>query len=100
MLTTSTRLRIQEILGRLAEGQPVSLEERIFVQKFANRDASVWHWQRQAQRRQRQGAAITGVDRLLDDLNLGEAEPPHRHKPEQDDLGDWFSGAPPWLRRS
>ncbi|MFY8149295.1 MAG: hypothetical protein ACOVNL_08775 [Prochlorococcaceae cyanobacterium] len=100
MLTTSTRLRIQEILGRLAEGQAVSLEERIWVQKFAERDSSVWHWQRQAQRRQRQESAATGVDQLLDDLNLGDNTNPRRGDTDPDELGDWFSGAPPWLRRS
>jgi len=42
MLTANTRLRLQDIIGRIAESQPISLNERIYVQKFADRDASVW----------------------------------------------------------
>ena len=41
-----------------------------------------------------------GVDRLLADLNLGSPEPEDRQAREGDDLGDWFGGAPGWLRRS
>jgi hypothetical protein len=48
MLTPNTRLRLQDIIGRIAESQPVSLRERIYVQKFADRDASVWSWLRRA----------------------------------------------------
>jgi len=50
MLTTETRLRLQNIIARIAACEPVSLHERIYVQKFADRDASVWSWLRQAQR--------------------------------------------------
>ena len=55
MLTPTTRLRLQEIIGRIADSRPVSLHERIYVQKFADRDASVWSWLRRAQRTQRRG---------------------------------------------
>ena len=41
MLTPATRLRLQEILRRIGEDQPVSLEERIDVQKFADRNQAV-----------------------------------------------------------
>ncbi len=35
MLTTDTRLKLEEIINRLAEGQIVSLEERIQLKKYA-----------------------------------------------------------------
>lgn len=41
MLTPTTRLRLQGILDRIAADESVSLAERIYVQKFADRDASV-----------------------------------------------------------
>lgn len=100
MLTPATRLRLQEILERIATDAPVTLHERIYLQKFADRDPSVAGWLRQARRRQQGQTPTTGLDRLLADLNLGSPEPDERPRPGREDLGDWFGGAPGWLRRS
>ena len=100
MLTPTTRLRLKGILDRIAADQRVTLAERIYLQKFADRDASVAGWLRQARRRQQGLVPRDGVDRLLADLNLGSPEPEDRQAREGDDLGDWFGGAPGWLRRS
>ncbi len=102
MLTPATRLRLQEILRRIGEDQPVSLEERIDVQKFADRNQAVAGWLHQA-RRQQQALRCYGVDRLLAQLDLGSVDPapPFRPDPEDPgDLGDWFGQAPNRLRRS
>ena len=99
MLTTSTRLKLQSILRRLAEGSSISLSERVYLQKFADCDRSVSSWLRQARRQQLASGCRRGVDSLLDDLNIGSAEPDQQHRPGADDLGDWFGGAEPWLRR-
>lgn len=100
MLSTSTRLRLQAILERIACSQPVSLAERVYVQKFADRDPTVASWLRRSRRRQQGGDGADGIEQLLADLDLGSPEPDERFRPGEDDLGDWFSGAPPWLRRS
>lgn len=100
MLTPSTRLRLQAIIRRIANAETVSLEERIYVQKFADHDPSVWGWLKQAQRQQLEGSPKAGLDRFLADMNIGEVGPKGAFDPNQDDLGDWFSGAPSWLRRS
>jgi len=100
MLSSSTRLRLQEILGRLSRDEPVSLQERISLQKYADRHATVALWLRQARRLRSQPRPADGLDRLLHDLNLGPADPEEHHRPGQDDLGEWFGGAPGWLRRS
>ena len=97
MITTSTRLRLQDICQRIALGEPVTLAERIELQKFADRDRSVLSWMNRAQRRQRQGA-VTGLNQLLMDMDLESGDPVDRHRPE-DDLGGWFGNADPWLRR-
>jgi hypothetical protein len=99
MLTPSTRLKLQDIIGRIASEQTVTLQERIFVQKFADRDATVASWLRRA-RRQQQPPPVTGVDQLLHQLDLGDAEPDGGRRHPNDDIGDWFTGAPGWLRRS
>ena len=97
MITTATRLRLQDICQRIALGEPVTLSERIELQKFADRDRSVLSWMNRAQRRQQQGA-VTGLDKLLIDMDLGSCDPGDTHR-RGDDLGEWFGNADPWLRR-
>ncbi len=100
MLTPRTRLKLQEIIERIANGEPVNLQERIYVQKFADRDPSVWSWLRKARRRQLEGVPREGLDCFLAQMDLGEVGPEGAFDPRRDDLGEWFSGAPGWLRRS
>jgi hypothetical protein len=99
-LTPKTRLRLQEIINRIAAAEPVSLADRIYVQKFADRDPTVWSWLRRARRAQVQGTPREGLDRFLAQMDLGEVGPEGAFDPRRDDLGEWFSGAPGWLRRS
>jgi hypothetical protein len=100
MLTPSTRLRLQAIIGRLGNDEPVSLQERIYVQKFADRDQAVAGWLRAARRRRLGREPADGIDRLLDAMNLGPSEPGAPYRPGEDDIEGWFGGAPGWLRRS
>lgn len=98
MLTTTTRLKLQAILARLSRGETVSLQERVLLQKFADRDRTVSSWMHRAQRQRQRGCAAAGLEGLLDDLDLGSLDPSDHHSPG-DDLGDWFGGASSWLRR-
>lgn len=105
MLTPSTRLRLQGILKRIGSDQPVSLQERIYVQKFADRDQGVAAWLLQARRRQLQhlpqdSMARDGIDHLLEQMYLGPADPDASYRPGEDDIEGWFGGAPGWVRRS
>ena len=97
MITTTTRLRLQNICARIAQGELVSLTERVYLQKFAERDRSVLSWLNRAQRKQQQGA-VTGLDKLLIDMDLGSCDLGDTHR-RGDDLGEWFGNADPWLRR-
>ena len=97
MITTSTRLKLQDLCSKVAQGQFVSLTDRIYLQKFAERDRTVQSWLNRAQRMQQNGQQ-TGLNGFLADLNLGSNDPGDQHKPE-DDLGEWFGNTPPWLRR-
>ncbi len=99
MLTPTTRLKLQAILRRIEAAQPVTLQERIYLQKFASRDGAVASWVRRTERR-RLHSADDGLGRLLSDLDLADPDPAAPFHPDHDDIGDWFSGAPHWLRRS
>ncbi len=100
MLTTSSRLRIQEILTRLANGAEVTLEERIYINKYAMKNQNVSSWLRKASRIQRKQPIANPIDELLNGLDLGSDEPHSTFNPDRDDLGEWFFGAPSWIRRS
>ena len=100
MLSTATRLRLQEILLRIANQREVSLNERVYLHKFADRDQTVARWLHRARKMQLKNGSTEGVDKLLEDLSLGSTDPQENFNPENDDLGDWFSGAPSWLGRS
>ena len=100
MLTKTSRLRIQEILTRLSMGKQVTLEERIYINKYATKNQNVSSWLRKASRIQRQEKINNQIDELLNGLDLSADEPHVTYNPDHDDLGEWFSGAPSWIRRS
>ena len=100
MLTTSARIRIQQILTRLSKGNKVTLEERIYIKKYASRNQNVSAWLRKALHIQRKSINSNPIDELLNGLDLCSSDPHSTYNPDQDDLGEWFSGAPSWIRRS
>ena len=101
MLSTKTRLMLQDILKRLASRQEVSLQERILLQKYANRHSTVWSWLRQARSIQARGRlSQDSVSGFLQTINLAGQDPDEHFNPSQDDIGDWFQGTPEWVRRS
>ena len=99
MLRPATRLRLQGILERIGNDQPVSLQERIYLQKFADHDQSVASWLRQARRRRHLCGSGDGLDRFLDVINLSPSEPDDIDRPD-DEIEGRFRGAPGWVRRS
>ena len=100
MLTTSTRIRIQEILTRIANGNKVTLEERIYINKYASKNQNVSAWLRKASHVQSNKISSNPIDKLINGLDLCPSDPHSTFNPDQDDLGEWFSGAPSWIRRS
>ena len=100
MLSTSARIRIQEILTRIANGNKVTLEERIYINKYASSNQNVSSWLRKASNLQRNKPSSNQLDELLDGLNLCSFDPRSIYDPHHDDLGEWFTGAPSWIRKS
>ena len=100
MLRTSARFQIQEILTILSKGNEVTLEERIYINKYASRNQNVSSWLRKASHHQRNKLTSNPIDELINGLDLCSSDPHSTYDPYQDDLGEWFSGAPKWLRRS
>ena len=81
-------------------GNRVTLEERIYINKYATKNQNVSNWLRKASLIQRNQTISNSIDELLYGLNLSSDEPNSTYNPDRDDLGEWFSGAPSWIRRS
>ena len=81
-------------------GKQVTLEERIYINKYATKHQNVSSWLRKASRIQRDVPITNQIDELLNGLDLSSDEPHETYNPYRDDLGEWFSGAPSWIRRS
>ena len=100
MISSKTIDYIKEILTRLSNRESVTLEERIYIQKAADEDQKVRSWLKRARRLQDGEESQSSVDKLINDLDLGTLDSESLYKPNPDDLGNWFTGAPSWVSRS
>ena len=100
-LTNKTRLKIKDIVKRISLDEPVSLEERIYVEKFAKHNSTIWTWLKKANSLRRYGKQnLDGINGLIQSLGLDGLETENHFDPKNDDIADWFSGSPDWVRRS
>lgn len=101
MLSTETRLRLEEIARRISKGETVTIEERVWASKWAEHNRSAFSIMRRAQREAINGPAYPeSLDGLLQGLDLGSPDPQDHLVGPQDpeDLADFFH-APDWTRR-
>ncbi len=100
-LTTQTRLRIKNIICRISNDEQISLEERIYVEKLAKHNSTIWTWLKKANSLRRHGKQnADGINGLIQSLGLNGLEAENHFDPKNDDIADWFSGSPDWVRRS
>ena len=101
MLSTETRIKLQNIADRIAKGEEVSLSESVLIHKWADHNRSVYEMLRKSKREAFYGdTEKSPMDQFLHDLNLGDPDPSN-HKSGFDgpeDLGGYFK-APNWTRR-
>jgi hypothetical protein len=93
MLSTPTRLRLEDIAARIAGGVTVTFEEMQFAQKWANANRSAAEILRRARRRAINGEPEKGsLDELLEVMDLGDPDPStHLIGPQSpDELAEWF----------
>ena len=100
MFSTSTLLRLKDILERITSGKEISIQERLYVEQCADKNQSMATCLRKARRLQQKTEASNSIDYLLNGLELRSTDPDSSYRPKLDDLGEWFSGAPSWLGRS
>ena len=101
LLSNQKRLKIQAIIKRIVRDQEISLEERIYVEKFAKHNSTISHWLKKANSLRRNGEkSKNGIENLLQSLGIDALDKENHFNPNEDDMSDWFSGAPDWLKRS
>jgi len=101
LLSYQKRLKIQGIIKRIAQDESISLEERIFVEKFARHNSTIALWLKKANSFRRNGSKNDGgIDSLLQSFGIDGLDKENHFNPNEDDISDWFGSAPSWLRRS
>jgi hypothetical protein len=103
MLSTQTRLRVEFICERIAQGAPVALADMTWLQKLAVVNPTVDTKLRQARRQAIHGSPPQdGLDAFCQALDLGEPDPSDHLVGPQDPttLADWFSSKQKWFRGS
>ena len=100
LLNHQKRLKIQGIIKRIAQDKSITLEERIYVEKFANHNSTISLWLKKASSYRRNGIKNDGIDNLLQSFGIDGINKENHFNPNEDDISDWFGGAPGWLRRS
>ena len=101
LLSNEKRLKIQGIIKRIAQDKSITLGERIYVEKFAQHNSTISLWLKKANSFRRNGVKNDGgIDALLQSLGIDGLDKENHFNPNEDDISDWFGGAPDWLKRS
>ena len=101
LLSNQKRLKIKEIIRRISLDKEVSLEERIFVEKYAKHCSSISIWLKKANSIRRHGAQSSlSINGLLQSLGIDGLDEENHFNPNKDDISDWFGSSPDWIKRS
>jgi hypothetical protein len=93
MLSTATRLRLEDIAARIAGGLNVTFEEMTWATKWSQHNRSAAEILRRARRRAINGVPDRGtIDELIDVFDIGSPDPTDHLVGPQDpiDLAEWF----------
>jgi len=101
LLSNQKRLKIQGIIKRIVQDKSISLEERIYIEKFAQHNSTISLWLKKANSFRRIGVKNDGgIDNLLQSLGIDGIDRENHYNADEDDISNWFGSAPPWIRRS
>ncbi|MDC3119204.1 hypothetical protein OA503_06045 [Prochlorococcus sp. AH-716-K03] len=101
LLSNQKRLKIKEIIRRISLDKEVSLEERIYVEKYAKHCSSISIWLKKANSIRRHGVQnAVSINGLLQSLGIDGLDEENHFNPNKDDISDWFGSSPDWIKRS
>lgn len=93
MLSTETRLRLENICHRIENHEEVTLDEMVWASKWASHNRAASRMLNQARRVAASGKPESGsLDELMNDLDIGDPDPAnHLIGPQNPvDLANWF----------
>ena len=91
MLSTKTRLRLEDIAARIAGGLNVSFEEMTFIQKWADKHTTARTMLRKARRKAANEYAPEGsLDDFMEKMDLGDPDPSN-HLTSESTPEDFFN---------
>jgi hypothetical protein len=102
MLSTQTRLRLEQIATRIENGEEVSLEDMIFAEKWSKANRSAAGIIRKARRVAVQGKGEDGsLDEFMQIMDLGNPDPSTHLDSSMsvDDLYNFFKNDDDSMRR-
>ena len=101
LLSNQKRLKIQGIIKRISQDRQISLEERIYVERYARHNSTISLWLRKAISLRRYGLQSEGgINGLLQSLGIDGLDKENHFNPNKDDISDWFGDSPDWIKRS
>ncbi len=101
LLSNEKRLKIQEIIKRISLDKEVSLNERIYIEKYAKHSSTISLWLKKANSIRRHGKqSDDSINSLLQSLGIDGLDREDNFNPNKDDISDWFGGSPDWIKRS
>ena len=100
-INNQKRLKIQSIVKRISLDKEVTLEERIFVEKYAKHSSTISFWLRKANSIRRYGdQSEMGINSLLQSLGIDGLDQESHFNKDKDDISEWFGDSPEWIKRS
>ena len=101
MFNQKTYLQINNIIFKISNGDTVTLQERLIVKRIANNNPEILHKLKKAQcNRRLNNNKSEDLTNFMGALALDGTFKNEHFNPELETIGEWFSNAPKWLRRS
>jgi len=101
MLDQKIKLQVKIIIKKIAENQLVSIDERIFIEKIAKKNYEISKELKRAQHvRRKIGKENNELTTFISELSLNGLLQEDHYNPKIGTLGEWFTNAPSWLKRS
>jgi len=101
LLNNQKRLKIQEIVKKISSDKEVSLQERIYVEKYAKQSTTISLWLKKAKSIRRHGLQSEDtINGLIQSLGIDGLDRDNHFKRNKDDISEWFGGSPEWIKRS
>ena len=93
--------QVKEIIQKIAKGETITINERIIVENHSKENPEIFQKLKKAQcLRRLPEYKNEEISNLLGSLSLEGTFQEDHFNPKRESLGDWFTNAPSWLRRS